>query len=122
MKEKVAGCLKDFDAISARDKNSGEIVRELTGQEPIYNLDPVLMYDFLGKCKEIPTDVLDKEYMLLYGYSGRFSKEECKEIHRYADSKGLKVFFVSVVSRIVATNLLMWIRSQLLLISNMLTV
>lgn len=97
VKEKVAEWLKDFDAISVRDKNSGEIVKELTGQEPIYNLDPVLIYDFIGKCKEIPTAVPDKEYMLLYGYSGRFNKVECKEIRRYADSKGLKIFCIGGV-------------------------
>ena len=32
--------------------------------------------------------------MLLYGYSGRFSKNECKEIRRFADSKGLKIFCI----------------------------
>ena len=97
VKDKVAGWLRDFDAISVRDKNSGEIVKTLTGTEPAYNLDPVLMYDFIGKCKEIPASVPDKDYMLLYGYSGRFSMEECKEIRRFADSKGLKIFCIGGV-------------------------
>lgn len=94
---KVAGWLHDFDAISVRDKNSGEIVKELTGMEPVYNLDPVLVYDFIGKCKEIPSSVPDTDYMLLYGYSGRFSREECREIRKYADSKGLKIFCIGGV-------------------------
>lgn len=97
VREKVSGWLKEFDAISVRDRNSGMIVKQLTGQEPVYNLDPVLMYDFLGKCKEIPDTVPDKDYMLLYGYLGRFSKEECKEIRKYANSKGLKIFCIGGV-------------------------
>ena len=97
VKDNVAGWLRDFDAISVRDKNSGKIVKTLTGTEPVYNLDPVLMYDFIGKCKEIPASVPDKDYMLLYGYSGRFSKEECKEIRKFADSKGLRIFCIGGV-------------------------
>ena len=97
VKDKVAEWLSDFDAISVRDKNSGEIVKELTGTEPIYNLDPVLMYDFISNCKEIPSSVSDQNYMLLYGYSGRFSKEECREIRRFADSKGLRIFCIGGV-------------------------
>ena len=97
VKDQVAEWLNAFDSISVRDKNSGEIVRQLTGVDPIYNLDPVLMYDFIGKCKEIPATVPDKEYMLLYGYSGRFSKDECKEIRKFADNKGLKIFCIGGV-------------------------
>ena len=97
VKDKIAEWLKCFDAISVRDKNSGEIVKNLTGIEPEYNLDPVLMYDFIGKCKDIPKHVPDKKYMILYGYSGRFSKAECKAIRAFADSKGLKVFCIGGV-------------------------
>ena len=97
VKDKVAEWLGDFDAISVRDNNSGEIVNELTGAGPVYNLDPALMYDFIWKCNDIPKDVPDKDYMLLYGYSGRFSKEECKEIRKFADSKGLKIFCIGGV-------------------------
>lgn len=97
VKDQVAEWLKEFDAISVRDKNSGEIIKKLTGNEPIYNLDPVLMYDFMGQCKEIPDSVPDKNYMILYGYSGRFSKGECKEIRQYANSRGLKIFCIGGV-------------------------
>ncbi len=93
----IQAWLKEFDAISVRDKNSGEIIKSLLGNEPYYNLDPVLMYDFVGKCKEIPKTVPEKNYMLLYGYSGRFTKQECQEIRKYADSKGLKIFCIGGV-------------------------
>lgn len=97
VKNKVAEWLKDFDAISVRDKNSAEIVRQLTGVNPVYNLDPVLMYDYIGKCKDIPNTVPYKKYMLLYGYFGRFSKQECKEIRKFADDNGLMIFCIGGV-------------------------
>ena len=95
--KEVASYLKNIDAISVRDNNSGNIVKELTGKEPIYNLDPVLAYDFIGKCQEIPATVLEGKYMILYGYAGRFTKDECKNIREYANSKGLKIFCIGGV-------------------------
>ena len=95
--KEVASYLSNIDSISVRDENSGHVVKELTGKEPVYNLDPVLAYDFIGKCSDIPTDVPDKDYMILYGYAGRFSKEECRKIRAYADSKGLKIFCIGGV-------------------------
>ena len=97
VKGKVAEWLMNFNEISVRDRNSGEIVKKLTNKEPVYHLDPVLIYDFIGMCKDIPPSIPYKDYMLLYGYSGRFSKEECKEIRKFADSKGLKIFCIGGV-------------------------
>lgn len=94
--QKVANWLKEFDAISVRDKNSARIVEELTGIKPIENLDPVLVYDFIGSGK-IPATVEDSDYMMLYGYSGRFTLEECKKIRAYANSKRLKIFCIGGV-------------------------
>ena len=97
VKDEVAGYLQKIDSISVRDTNSGRIVKELTGKEPLYNLDPVLAYDFISKCSDIPTDVSENKYMILYGYAGRFSKEECKKIRAYADSKDLKIYCIGGV-------------------------
>ncbi len=97
VKDKVAGWLKELDAISVRDANSGEIIKELTGKDPVYNLDPVLMYDFVGKCSKIPSSVPETGYMILYGYSNRFTEEECRLIRQYADKKGLKIFCIGGV-------------------------
>lgn len=95
--KEVASYLSGIDSISVRDKNSGHVVKELTGKEPVYNLDPVLAYDFIGECTDIPKNVPEKGYMILYGYAGRFSKEECKTIRAYADSKGLKIYCIGGV-------------------------
>ena len=97
VKDEITRWLKAFDSISVRDRNSGEIVNALTGATPEYNLDPVLMYDFIGKCKEIPEQIPENKYLILYGYSGRFSKTECKAIKDFADSKGLKIFCIGGV-------------------------
>lgn len=93
----VASYLKDIASISVRDANSGRVVKELIGREPLYNLDPVLAYDFIGKCSDIPKSVPEDNYMILYGYAGRFSKEECNKIRNYADDKGLKIFCIGGV-------------------------
>jgi hypothetical protein len=96
--EEVAGWLRELDAISVRDANSGAVVSELVGVEPSYNLDPVLTYDFMGECHEIPTTVDETEpYIVIYGYSGRFSKEECAAIRAYADAYGFKVLNIGGV-------------------------
>lgn len=94
IEDQVADWLREFDDISVRDQNSGDIVRALTGREVSFHLDPVLMYDFVGKCEEIPKSVPEEDYMILYGYSGRFTKQECHMIRKYADMKGLKIFCI----------------------------
>lgn len=97
IKRQVAAYFQDFDAISVRDDNSGKIVEALCGKRPEYHLDPVLAYDYMGKCEKIPQTVPEKGYMLLYGYSGRINPAECKAIRAYADKKGLKVYCIGGV-------------------------
>ena len=97
VREQVSRWLKDFDAISVRDANSGNVVTALTGAEPEYHLDPVLAYDFAGKCDRIPEKVNEPDYMILYGYSGRFTREECRHIRHLADKKGWKIYCIGGV-------------------------
>lgn len=94
---KVAKWLSDFDALSVRDANSEEIVRKLTGKAPQVHLDPVLMYDFSKEQAELPAFARKHKYMILYGYSGRFTRGECAQIRKYADSKGLKIYCIGGV-------------------------
>ncbi len=83
--KEIAHYLKRFDAISVRDQNSGKIVKTLTGREPLYHLDPVLVGDFRG-LKQTP--VTQDNYIIVYGYSNRFTEEECAAICAYAQKKG----------------------------------
>ena len=94
---KVAEWIGEIDAVSVRDENSIATVKALTGTVPEHHLDPVLVYDFMGKCTSIPDIVPEKEYMILYGYSGRFTDEECRIIRTFAKKKGLKIYCIGGV-------------------------
>lgn len=80
----ISDLLLKFDCISVRDSNSGKIVRELTGKEPNYNLDPVLIYDF---SEEIPNINIKNDYIVIYAYPGRLRPEEKKAIRDFAEKK-----------------------------------
>ena len=97
VRKEVSQWLSEMDAVSVRDYNSGKIIKELTGKKPTYNLDPVLAYDFVSKCTAIPPFISESRYMILYGYSGRFTTEECNIISSYAKKKGLKIFCIGGV-------------------------
>lgn len=94
MEENVADWLRAFDEISVRDDNSYQIVNELTGRYPEIHLDPVLVYGYLKKCSMIPKNVPHSKYLLLYGYSGRFSREECDAVRSYVKKRGMKILCI----------------------------
>ena len=77
-----------------RDENSRKIVQELTGKDPVCHLDPVLVYDYPANLPETKAKIPHDPYMILYGYSGRFNKEEAGEIRKYAKRKGLKILCI----------------------------
>ena len=93
-KEEIGCLLNKFDVISVRDANSGEIVHNLIDREPLYHLDPVLIYGnkfYIDK----PQDFLPSEkFLVLYAYSGRISKPEADWISQYAKRKKLKVYAI----------------------------
>lgn len=95
----VGTLLKRFDAISVRDANSGTIVEQLTGKEPVYNLDPVLTYDYMNCCDKIPQLRSDEKYLILYAYAGRISNDEADWIAAYAKKKNLKVYAIGGIQK-----------------------
>lgn len=46
IKEEISELLKQLDCISVRDGNSAEVVRVLTGKNPLRHVDPVLIFDY----------------------------------------------------------------------------
>lgn len=92
--DEIGVLLKKFDAISVRDANSGYIVEKLTGKEPVYNLDPVLVYDYMNCCDKIPQLKTDEKYLILYAYAGRISNDEADWVSAYAKRKKLKVYAI----------------------------
>lgn len=97
--DEITCYLKGIDAISVRDDNSGKIVEALTGSNPEYHLDPVLAYDYFGKCKEIPHVSTSEKYLILYAYSGRITDEESDWIATYARRRGLKIYAIGGVQK-----------------------
>ena len=97
--DEVGALLKKFDAISVRDENSGAIVKQLTGKRPVYNLDPVLTYDYMNCCDKIPQLQSDEKYLILYAYAGRISNEEADWISAYAKKKDLKVYAIGGIQK-----------------------
>ncbi|MDT2391063.1 polysaccharide pyruvyl transferase family protein [Enterococcus avium] len=81
-----------FNAVSVRDKNSFEILSQLGIENPVINVDPVLAYDYMGTEHTIPKKRLyNEKYMIVYGYSGRITKEENVLLRKYSKKNGLKI-------------------------------
>lgn len=97
--EEVGKLLEKFDAISVRDDNTAKIVNTLSGKTVEQHIDPVLAYDFVGNCEQIPKMEVKEKYLILYAYSGRISQEESDWISTYAKKKGLKIYAIGGVQR-----------------------
>ena len=79
--------------------SSGTIVEQLTGKEPVYNLDPVLTYDYMNCCDKIPQVQTNEKYLILYAYAGRISNDEADWIAAYAKKKNLKVYAIGGIQK-----------------------
>lgn len=84
IKETVRGLLKNFSELSVRDLNSYKIIKELTGVAADVHLDPVLVYDFTDDVEDI---VAERDYIIIYAYNKRITKEEGEVIRRFASEK-----------------------------------
>lgn len=93
-KEEISSLLNQIDSISARDSNTGNIIETISNKKVNYNLDPVLVYDYMEKCKKIPNIKCNEKYIIVYAYSNRISSEESKYIKEYAKKNNLKVFAI----------------------------
>lgn len=81
-----------FKKVSVRDGNSIEIVKALGVEKPILSIDPALAFDYMTEEPMIPKERLFKEkYMIVYGYSGRLTKEENETLSNYAATNQLKI-------------------------------
>lgn len=92
--KEIADLLLKIDSISVRDNNSGNIVKELTNKEVLFNLDPVLVFDYPNREGLIPEIEIKEKYMIVYAYNNRIKKEESKWIKEYAKKNNLKVYAI----------------------------
>ena len=81
-----------FESISVRDRNSAQIIEELTGQQPVLNVDPVLAHEFMQLEPRIPSARQhDGKYIIVYGYSGRLTHDENEVLKDYARGIGAEI-------------------------------
>ncbi len=97
--EEISELLNNIDSISIRDQNSFNIVKSLTGKDTIINLDPVLTYDYINKCQEIPNIVVNEKFIIVYAYSNRITSDESSYIKEYAKRNNLKVYAIGGAQR-----------------------
>ncbi|MCM1326101.1 MAG: polysaccharide pyruvyl transferase family protein [Bacteroidales bacterium] len=97
----LANDLKHLDGISVRDQNSQDIINVLIKKKPPIHPDPVLLYDWK---RDIPdARPLNEKYLVVYGYSGRFSTDECKSIKDFAAKYQLKIVCIGGIQNIKDT-------------------
>ena len=94
---KLSMWFSQMDAISVRDNNTKNVVESLSERKVNMHFDPVLVYDYVNKCDLIPRVMEKSNYLILYGYSGRFTNEECKQIRQYAKRNNLKIYCIGGV-------------------------
>lgn len=91
--------LSKLDVISVRDVNSKNIINELTNKEVVYNLDPVLIYDY-SKDLNYKTKLKIKEkYIIVYAYNNRISNIEAQLIKSYAKKNKCKIYSIGGVQK-----------------------
>ncbi len=90
----IVECLKKLSAISVRDDNTFEIVRDLTGKIPEKHLDPVLVYGYKAELERNADAVVPQDgFMIVYSYAGRIEdKKEISSITDFAKQRGLKLY------------------------------
>lgn len=81
LKEEIAKHINTLSAISVRDNNSYNIIKELIKKEPVLHVDPVLMFDYSSYIKPINR----KNYIIIYTYPNRINdKKEINAIKSFA--------------------------------------
>lgn len=98
-KKGIKKSLKNLKAISVRDKNTFDFVKNISGCTSEYNLDPVLMYDFNRETERNENLFNIKgKYLIVYSYRDRIhSKEEVDSIKNYAKKNDLDIYCIGGV-------------------------
>lgn len=84
----VVDALGKMEAISVRDQNSADVVKDLSGREAEVVLDPTLLLDF-WQDRNIKKPEIEGKYIAVYGST--FSPELVRGGRAYAAEHGLKL-------------------------------
>lgn len=97
LNDEIRDALGRMKAISVRDNNTYQFVKQLTGAAPLQHLDPVLVYDWK---KEIWPQERFKNYILIYAYDNRINNEdEIRAIKAFAKKHNKKLISFGVYQR-----------------------
>lgn len=76
----IRSSFKRMEAVSVRDNNTYRFVKSLSDIEPVFNLDPVLIYDFKSEIEQLNTKILrNRPFCIVYSYYNRINSK--KEIY-----------------------------------------
>lgn len=113
----VTGGLNSMAAVSVRDNNSRDIVKELTGTEPPVVIDPVILYGYKTEIASFKRPLSEK-YIVVYAYDEHMNNsEEIAAIKSLAKKLDLKIVspgfyhsWVDINANVSPTELLQYIR------------
>lgn len=114
-KELAASGLNRFSCLSARDKGTQKIIKELIGKDVPLVCDPVLLYRFPMKNLNLPKGTPRKPYIVVYSYDARFIKpKEIEAIRTYARRHRLRTVSVGTYHKWcdvnIACDCLQWLK------------
>lgn len=91
VKDEIGNNMQSMYAISVRDQNSFDIVKELTGKKPHVHVDPVLMFNYHPYVKPIDR----KDYIIIYTYPNRIKDpKEISAIKTFAKKYNKKLISI----------------------------
>ena len=99
--------METFSAISVRDQNSFELVKDLSSFKPNIVLDPCFLSDpeVLSSDKSTYNEKFKKtEYVLIYG--DYFNKKEINDILNFGKDQNLKIISVGSINRWANKNII----------------
>lgn len=103
--QEVGEMLSKINNLSVRDENTFETVKKLTNRDSIINLDPVLISDFSDEIKN--KSVKHENYIIVYAYRGRITKEEQKKIKEFAKQHKKKIISIGTYQDVADINLML---------------
>lgn len=83
--------LKNFSALSARDDNAENLVKNVLGKQTTRVLDPTFLYEFPEYSSKFVEYIKSQKYILMY-YCDKLPEEIKNKIIEYANKHGYKIF------------------------------
>ena len=87
----VVDAFSKYYAISVRDVNSQNIVKDIAGETAELVLDPTLLWDFKSD-KNINQNTTINPYVAVYG--SFFSDEQIRDVQQFCQKRGYKIIFL----------------------------